>query len=85
MLTIDIKLNSEIIAHAQLTNLSGQADISTYDLWWGEEGEADLGIPEQSGRALIKGHRRRQTVWVLVARTVEVILGQQVERMEGRG
>ena len=76
MLTIDIKLNGRTIAQADLTNLSGLADVSAYDLLWDEDAAPDLCIPESQGRALIKDHNRRQSVWALVAKAVVVILGQ---------
>lgn len=74
MLTIDIKRNGAVIASADLVNRSGLADQSTYDLRWNEEACADLGIAATQGRATIHGHRRRQTVWALVAKAVVIIL-----------
>ena len=76
MLTIDIKVNGEIIAQARLANLSQRADISDYQVSWMERAEPSLGIAVSTGRALITGHRRRQSVWALVAKTVASILDQ---------
>lgn len=85
MLTIEVKLNGRVIAEAWLQNQSQLADVSDYSLTWTEQGEGTLAIPDGSGRMVIEGHRRRQTVWALVAKAAAAILGQKVERMEGKG
>lgn len=85
MLTVEVKLNGRVIAEAWLQNQSQLADASDYLLTWTEQGEGTLAIPDDSGRMVIEGHRRRQTVWALVAKAAAAILGQKVERMEGKG
>lgn len=74
MLTIDIRLNGRSIARAELVNQSNLADTSDYQLIWSESPEPDLGIIQGYGKATIKGHRRRQTVWALVAKATVAIL-----------
>lgn len=74
MLTIEVKLNGKVIANAELTNLSGLADLSDYELKWTEAGSADLGIDDVCGQATITAHRRRQSAWALVAKAVVFIL-----------
>lgn len=76
MLTIDIRLNGLIIAHAKLVNRSALADVSDYEMVWGEHPAPDLGIDNAGGKATIKGHRRRQSVWALVAKATVAILDQ---------
>lgn len=74
MLSVDIKLNGKIIATAGITNVSELAEVSDYQLRWSENRNPELCIPQTQGLALIKGHRRRQSVWVLVAKAVVIIL-----------
>lgn len=76
MLSIDIRLNGEIIGQAELVNTSGLADISDYRLTWTENSEPRLGIAYSHGEATIKAHRRRQSVWALVAKATVAILEQ---------
>ncbi|MDO9639675.1 MAG: hypothetical protein Q7J44_14135 [Pseudotabrizicola sp.] len=76
MLTVEVKLNGQIIAEATLQNESGLAHVSTYFCRWVEGPCDELGIPAASGRFLIKRHARRQSAWALVARAVVEILGQ---------
>lgn len=76
MLTIDIKLNGKIIATAGITNISELADVSDYQLRWSENGNPDLCIHRGQGLATITGHRRRQSVWALVAKATVAILDQ---------
>jgi hypothetical protein len=85
MLTIEVKLNGRLIGFAKLVNQTNLADVSDYSLLWTETGDASLGIATEDGRLRIERHNRRQTVWALVAKAVAAILGQKVERMEGKG
>jgi hypothetical protein len=85
MLTIEVKLNGEIVAHAAISNLSGLAEVSDYRVAWSEMAETDLEIRAAGDVFLIRQHRRRQTAWALVAKVVHGILGQMVDRMEGKG
>ena len=82
MLTIEIRLNGDKIATAELANVSDLADLSDYALSWEEREEIDLNIPRDSGELKIEGHRRRQTVWALVAKAAAAILGQKTARKE---
>ena len=66
MLTIEVKLNGKLIAAAELTNLSGLADVSDYKLTWMEEGAPDLGIEASKGEDEFYGYRRKQSVWMMV-------------------
>lgn len=85
MLVVDVRLNGVLIATAKLVNQSNLADVSDYSVVWSEQSEENLRITADAGRALIIGHRRRQTVWALVAKAAAAILGQMAERMEGKG
>ena len=85
MLTIEVKLNGQLVAEAAIQNTTDLAALSDYRCRWHERGEPDLGISPAGGAFVITGHRRRQTVWALVARAAAAILGQKVERMEGKG
>lgn len=66
-------------------NQSNLADNSDYSLVWDERDDEDLKIAWDGDRTVIQGHNRRQTVWALVAKAAAAILGQKVERMEGKG
>ena len=76
MLTIEVKLNGKLIAAAELTNLSGLADVSDYKLTWMEKGASDLGLDDVCGKAIITSHRRKQSAWALVAKAVVIILNE---------
>lgn len=85
MMSVDIRLNGVLIATAKLVNQSNLADVSDYSVVWSEQSEENLRITAEQGRTVIKAHRRRQTVWALVAKASAAILGQMAERMEGKG
>ena len=78
MLTIDVKVNGELIAQAQLVNVSELADISDYRMVWTEHAEPTLGIGGHGSSATITGHRRHQSVWALVAKASVEIIGQLI-------
>ena len=82
MLTVEIKLNGRTVGEAQIRNITALAEVSDYDVVWAESAAPDLGVPQSTGGFLIKGHRRRQSAWALVAKVVARILGQMVERCE---
>jgi hypothetical protein len=84
MLTIEIKVNGEIVAEAHARNISDLADVSDYFVTWNDAGEAELAIPADYGKFVIKAHRRRQTAWALVAKVVERILGEMIGRGEAK-
>jgi hypothetical protein len=85
MLTIEIRINGDKIATAELVNLSDLADISDYALSWEELEEIDLNIPWDGGDLRIEGHNRRQTVWALVAKAAAAILRDKSGRAEFKG
>lgn len=75
MLTIEVKLNGEIIAEAQVTNTcDGLPDVSDYKVVWVDIGSRSMGIPHEVGKFQVCNHRRRQTPWALVAKVVVGIL-----------
>jgi hypothetical protein len=74
MLTVEIKLNGEVIAKANVRNVSSLADVSDYQVAWYEDASPDLCIDASEGLFAIKAHRRRQTAWALVAKVVVGIL-----------
>jgi len=82
MLTIEVKLNGVVIAEAVVQNTADLADVSTYRARWSETAEPDLGIAPSAGAFVVEGHRRRQTVWVLVAKVTVAILGQLADRLD---
>ncbi len=85
MLTIEVKLNGKMVAHAAITNLSDLAEVSDYRVAWSEMAETDLDIRADGDVFLIRGHRRRQTAWALVAKVVCGILGQMTGTPEVKG
>jgi hypothetical protein len=78
MLTIEVKLNGQIIAEASARNLSELADTSDYFVCWNEAQCSASGIENDYGKFMIKGHRRRQSAWALVAKVVEGVLGAMI-------
>jgi len=79
MLTVEVKLNGELVAHAGLLNVSSLAELSDYEVHWAESSCPDLGIPSAGGTFTITAHRRRQTAWALVAKAVVGILDRMVQ------
>lgn len=84
MLTIEVKLNGQLIAEASARNISELADTSSYFVVWNETECAELGIEAQGRKFVIEGHCRRQTAWALVAKVVMRILGQMTGEPEGK-
>ncbi len=85
MLTIEVKLNGEVIAQAAARNISDLAEVSEYFVTWSEEACPELGIEADYSKFVIEGHRRRQTAWALVAKVVMRILGQMTGQKEAGG
>jgi len=85
MLTIEVKMNGKPVAQASARNISELAEVSDYLVTWNQGEGADLNIPDNYGKFMIKGHRRRQTAWALVAKVVMRILGQMAGEPEGKG
>lgn len=84
MLTVEIKLNGEVIAKADILNMTDLSEVSDYRVRWVECANDSLNIPFAIGTCRIEGHRRRQSVWVLIAKASERILGQMIDRMESK-
>lgn len=76
MLTVEVKLNGEVIALASARNITDLAEVSDYLVTWNEGKGDELNIPDNYGTFIVKGHSRRQTAWALVAKVVVRILGQ---------
>lgn len=74
MLTIEVKLNGEVIAKATVVNDSHLADESAYRCRWHELPCPQLGIEAKAGSFVIERHNRRQTAWALVAKVVARVL-----------
>lgn len=74
MMTIDIRVNANLVASARLKNLSALAPVSDYDLRWDEDG---LHVPPMDGCGRIVAHRREQSVWALVETAAALICAQQ--------
>jgi len=90
MLTIEVKLNGETVAEARLVPCGGiVADHLTitddYDVQWVEEQGEGLEANRDADGFIIRRHARGQSVWALVAKAAAAILGQKIERMEGKG
>jgi hypothetical protein len=85
MLTVEVRLNGQIVAAASIENVSALAEISDYRVSWAETEGPELGIAMDGGAFEIAGHRRRSTAWALVAKVVTGILGQMIAPKEGRG
>lgn len=84
MLTIEIKLNGRIVAEAELTNRTGLSPVSDYSLRWTEYSIDETGIAANRGTTVIERHRRKASVWALVAKATVKILGQMIEKAEAR-
>lgn len=90
MLTVEVKLNGRVIAEAEFLPIGGIVNKGTtvtddFSVEWTEDEVASLGTARDADEFLIRRHARRQTVWALVAKAAAAILGQKVERMEGKG
>lgn len=83
MLTIEVKVNGQLVGYAKLINQTNLAEISDYSLDWSEAGGDFLLEGLSAGRTVIRGHRRKSGAWALVAKTAAAILGQKIDRMEG--
>lgn len=74
MLTVEVKVNGRVIATASARNISDLAEVSTYFCTWTEEGSGETGEAQDYGKFQISDHRRRQSVWALVAKVVVAVL-----------
>jgi hypothetical protein len=75
MLTVEVKVNGRVIATASARNISDLSEVSNYFCTWTEEGSEETGEESEYGKFQINGHRRRQSVWALVAKIVVRVLG----------
>lgn len=66
MLTIEIKINGRLVATASARNDSDLADISDYEIAYGERPSGSNGELDWNAHGRIEGHDRRQSVWALV-------------------
>ena len=62
------KNNRVMVASAQADNMSELAATSNYDWNSAELGNKMLGIPASIKEGSVKGHKRLQSVWSLVAK-----------------
>lgn len=90
MLTIEVKLNGVVVAEALFVPCGGIVSdgvtvTDDYDVQWLEEDGEGLDAVHDADDFVIRRHQRGGTVWALVAKAVVAILGQKVERMEGKG
>lgn len=90
MLTVEVKLNGQTIAEAEFLPTGGIVNDGTtvaddYSVEWTEDDVASLGTDRDADNFLIQRHARGQTVWALVAKAAAAILGQKIDRMEGKG
>jgi hypothetical protein len=90
MLTVEVKLNGKTVAEARFVPCGGTVfDAVTitddYDVQWIEEQGEGLEAVRDADGFLIRRHARGATVWALVAKAAAAILGQKVERIEGKG
>ncbi|MFU1607342.1 hypothetical protein ACM25O_13235 [Sulfitobacter pontiacus] len=72
MLTIEIKLNGNLIGGAQVRNVSQLADISDYEVTAVEQAAPWIG-PETNMHETFKieRHFRQQSVWALVKKVAD--------------
>ena len=67
MLTIDIRLNGRRVAAARLTNISGLADLSDYEVETREDAFPDAGLPAGRADFTMRNQPRLNSTWRLVA------------------
>jgi hypothetical protein len=68
MLTIEIKVNGNLIALARVQNVTNLTPRSDYVVRAKESREYNLGIPAKEKDFVIHDHDRAQSVWELVER-----------------
>lgn len=83
MLTIEVKINGRVIATASARNISNLAEVSDYFCTWTEEGSGEAGEETDYGKFQVSDHRRRQSVWALVAKIVVAVLGAKTGQGNG--
>lgn len=66
MLTVEVKINGNLVAGAKIKNVSELADFSDYEAEIVEDSAPHLGTPAGHCLTRIEGHPRFQSVWVLV-------------------
>lgn len=74
-LTIELKLNGELIGGAIVMNQSQLAALSVYDIESVEKGSRATGHPTDFREKFsIRGFHRKQSVWALVERVARMSL-----------
>lgn len=90
MLTVEVKLNGQLIAEAVFVPCGGIVSdgvtvTDDYCVHWLEENGEGLDAVRDADDLVIRRHSRGATIWALVAKAAAAILGQKIERMEGGG
>ncbi len=80
MLTVDIKVNDEIVAQIQVQNLSNIAPVSDYAVSWTERAFPQIGLKETAGVSLIRQLPRNQGPLFLVAKILTQIVTTRMEK-----
>lgn len=62
------------IASMRISNLSPLADPSDYQVEAIEGANPLTGMPQQHVECVVRGHRRRQSVWVLLRHACEEVM-----------
>lgn len=72
MMTIDIKINGEVVAQARARCVSGPTDeLGDYEISYGERENPYTGAPAFHAHGRIEGHKRRQSAWALAVKLAE--------------
>ena len=71
------------IARMVASNVSNLADVSTYDVATMEKASPVTGLPNTRQRFAIKGHRRRQSVFALIAAAAKEVADRTVGQTPG--
>jgi hypothetical protein len=66
MLTIELRINGELIGGAKVTNTSNLAELSDYQVLAVEAASAETGLPDMRQEFVVLKHRRNQSVFALV-------------------
>jgi hypothetical protein len=82
VLTIEIKVNGNLIGGATVKNLSALNDVSDYEVTAVEKAEESVGVKDDFRETFqVKNHLRCQSVWALALR----IAGEAFERQKENG
>lgn len=72
MLTVVVYVGQTEVARAVAGNVSNLANISDYTVKMRENGAEHLGIEPKEISGAIEGHDRRQSVWRLVQKMIDL-------------